>query len=289
MSNVSLLQHIHKPIIPQLNYSLIEKKLNISTIKSNIEHKPQQIINKSNTASKMNHQQENICAKSFQQSNFNMISSEDPLAVTFIEPKNQLSRTVPSLTANLEPKSLDLAPVNNSFETFDDEFSDFQCAKFSYSDTKSNHEFTDFQSAFDSLSFKEITTKSIENEVQFLNVSSVNVTTNVFKNESNMINYDENDVYDKYEVFRTLATETVDIKDLTNDNHDNLNNHKDLNSHNSLLDVNIKPSEIIEDTVKNYDVYDDEFGDFLCVEEISKNIPEEIEIGWKNVQVCIIN
>lgn len=289
VSNVSLLQHIHKPIIPQLNYSLIEKKYNISTIKSNIEHKPQQIINKSNAVSKMNYQQENVYAKSFQQPNFNMISSEDPLAVTFIEPKHQLSRTLPSLTANLEPKSLDLAPVNKSVETFDDEFSDFQCAKFSYTDTKSNHEFTDFQSAFDSLSFKKTPTKNIENEVKFLNVSSVNATTNVFKNESSMINYEDNDVYDKYEVFRTLATETVDIKDLTNDNHDNLNNHKNLNSHNGPMDVNINPPESIEDTVKNYDVYDDEFGDFLCVEEISKNIPEEIEIGWKNVQVCIIN
>lgn len=266
-----MLQHIHKPIIPQLNYTLVEKKHYNTTVKPIIEHKPQ-VTNKSHIVQKISNEQ-NDYTKCFQESNFNAIRSEDydPLAVTFREPKIQTSRIIPPLAVNQEPKSLDLAPVNDSFETFDDEFSDFQCAQFTNIDSKNNHEFTDFQSAFDALSCKE-SSKSIEHDVELLNVASANIVTNSLENQPNLINY-QDDIHDKYEVFRTLAAETDDDKhNIINDNHSD--------------NMEVKPIESIED-VQNYeDEYDDEFGDFLCVEEVSNNKPE-IEVDWKNVQVCI--
>lgn len=271
-----MLQNIHKPIIPQLNYSLIEKK-HTSNLKSNVEHKSQPLVNKiSIILEQNNNEQQNIYAKNFQQPNFNMISPEDcdPLAVTFIEPKNQLSRIISPLTANPEPKSLDLTPVNDTFDAFDDEFSDFQYAQFTITDySKKDHEFTDFQSAFDTLSFKENTlnSKSIEDDVDVLNVSPI--ALNVFETQKNSINY-KNDIHDKYEVFRTLAAENVDIDNSTS-----------LNNNNNFLDS--KPIESIVEKVQNSDVYDDEFGDFLCVEEVSSN-KSEIELNEKNIQVCII-
>jgi len=263
---VSLLQHIHKPIIPQLNYTIIEKKYNVSTVKSNIEYKPQQLANKASFISKINDEHQNT--KNFQQPNCNIIPSEeyDPLAVTFIEPKNQMSKIMSPLSTNPEPKSLDFAPVNDSFETFDDEFSDFQCAQFTITDSKNNQEFTDFQSAFDTLSFKE-TTKIIDKTAKVLNDTSADVVSNLFENQQNVITSD--DILDKYEVFRTLAAETDNVKNIIN-----------KNNHNDFLEV--KPVECIKDNVKN----DDEFGDFLCVEEVLSNKPD-IEVDWKNVQVCI--
>ncbi|XP_060860565.1 synergin gamma-like isoform X3 [Metopolophium dirhodum] len=253
VSNVSLLQHIHKPIIPQLNYTIIEKKHNVSTVKTNIEHKPQQLENKPNC---------------------NIIPSEeyDPLAVTFIEPKNQMSKIMSPLSTNPEPKSLDFATVNDSFETFDDEFSDFQCAQFTITDSKNNQEFTDFQSAFDTLSFKE-NTKIIDKTAKVLNDTSADVVSSLFENQQNVIT-SQDDILDKYEVFRTLAAETDDVKNIIN-----------KNNHNDFLEV--KLVECIKENVKN-DVYDDEFGDFLCVEEVLNNKPD-IEVDWKNVQVQCIN
>lgn len=245
-------------------------------MKSNIEYKSQQITNKSNSniISKINIQQQNIYANNFQQQpNFTINSAEDydPLAVTFIEPKNQVSKIILPLTTNLEPKSLDFAPVNNTYELLDDEFSDFQCAQFTNTDSKNNHEFTDFQSAFDTLSLKECT-KSVE-----LLTSSTNPTSNSSESQQNLISY-QDDIHDKYEVFRTLAAETNDIK-----------NSAKENNHNDLLDVKSKDS--IEGSAQNGDVYDDEFGDFLCVDEVScqiSNNKPEIEVDWKHVQVCII-
>jgi len=271
---VSLLQHIHKPIIPQLNYTIIEKKYNVSTVKSNIEHKPQQLGNKASCLLKINNEHHNIYATNFQQSNCNIIPSEeyDPLAVTFIEPKNQMSKIMSPLSTNPEPKSLDFTPVNDSFETFDDEFSDFQCAQFTINDSKNNQEFTDFQSAFDSLSFKENTT-IIDKTAKVLNETSVDVVSSLFENQQNVITI-QDDILDKYEVFRTLAAETDDVKNIMS-----------KNNHNDFLEV--KPVESIKDNVKN-DVYDDEFGDFLCVEEVVSNKPD-IEADWKNVQVCIFH
>lgn len=268
-----MLQHIHKPIIPQLNYTLIEKKHYISSVKSNIEHKPQQITNKSSTNSTISKsitQEQNIYTKN--QSNLNMIPSEDydPLAVTFIEPKNQISRIISPL--NSEPKSLDLSPVNDSFEAFDDEFSDFQCAQFTNTDSQNKHDFTDFSSAFNTLSFKEITTNTIEKNVTTPNAdSSIGITSNLFDSQPNLMSY-QDDIQDKYEVFRTLAAEAVDSGNLTNANNNN------------LLNASIKN---IKENIQNYDGYDDEFGDFLCVGEVSNNKPE-IEVDWKNVQVCTI-
>lgn len=268
-----MLQHIHKPIIPQLNYTLIEKKHITSTVKSNIEQKSQHVINKSNITSTINYEQEKCCSKNFQQQNFNISAEDyDPLAVTFIDPKNQISRTIPPLTSNLEPKSLDLTPVNDSLVTFDDEFSDFQCAQFTHTDNTNNHEFEDFQTAFDSLSFKE-NPKCIEKEIELLNDgSSSNTIDKSFESQTNCISY-QDDVHDKYEVFRTLAAEIVDIEDLVNDENQS-----------NFLDA--KPIESIKENIQSYDVNDDEFGDFLCVEEVSSNKPE-IEVNWKNVQVCI--
>jgi len=271
---VSLLQHIHKPIIPQLNYTIIEKKHNVSTVKTNIEHKPQQLENKASCISKINNEHQNIYANNFQQPNCNIIPSEeyDPLAVTFIEPKNQMSKIMSPLSTNPEPKSLDFAPVNDSFETFDEEFSDFQCAQFTITDSKNNQEFTDFQSAFDTLSFKE-NTKIIDKTAKVLNDTSAHVVSSLFENQQNVIT-SQDDILDKYEVFRTLAAETDDVKNIIN-----------KNNHNDILEV--KPVECIKENVKN-DVYDDEFGDFLCVEEVSSNTPD-IEVDWKNIQVCIFS
>lgn len=274
-----MLQHIHKPIIPRLNYALIEKKHGL-TIKSNFEHKPQQVSNKSNILPKTDYQQQNVYAKNFHQPKFDIISSEnyDPLAVTFIDPKNQMSRIMPPLTANPEPKSLDLAPVNNSFETFDDEFSDFQCAQFTNADGKNNNEFTDFQSAFDTLPVKE-SNKCIEKDkgIELLNASSIDVvlvqSMSSVDNQENLIDY-RDDAHDKYEVFRALAAETVDNENLIIEEN-----------HNDLLDV--KCIENIDENIQNYDVYDDEFGDFLCVEEVSISKPD-ILVDWKNIQVCTI-
>lgn len=305
------MQHIHKPIIPQLNYTLIEKKQFTSTIKSVIEQKSQQVTNKSSIMPKINHnnQQQNIYVNNFQQPNFNnLIPPEDydPLAVTFIEPKSQMSRIITPLAADPEPKSLDLAPVNDSFETFDDEFSDFQCAQFTSTDNKNNHEFTDFQSAFDSLSFKENTITSNQKDIELLNVLPINVSSNL-TNQSppNLISYKDN-THDKYEVFRNLVAETVDkenvaiVKENLTDDKENLFHNKENlfddkehltddkenltveNNNQDLLDV----KNSIEDNIQIYDVYDDEFGDFLCVEEVSRNKPE-IEVDWKNVQVCV--
>ncbi|KAL4132564.1 hypothetical protein QTP88_009691 [Uroleucon formosanum] len=273
VSNVSLLQHIHKPIIPQLNYTIIEKKHNVSTVKSNIEHKPQ-LANKASCLSKINNEHKNIYATNFQQSNCNIIPSEDydPLAVTFIEPKNQMSKVMSPLSTNPEPKSLDFAPVNDSFDTFDDEFSDFQCAQFTITDSKNNQEFTDFQSAFDTLSFKENTT-IIDKTAKVLNETSADVVSSLFENQQNVITI-QDDILDKYEVFRTLAAETDDVKNIMT-----------KNNHNDFLEV--KSVESIKENVKN-DVYDDEFGDFLCVEEVVSNKPD-IETDWKNVQVQCIN
>lgn len=264
---MSLLQHIHKPIIPQLNYALIEKKHNTSTVKFNVDHRSQQETIKSTTLSK----QQNVYTKNLQQPNFNVIPSEDydPLAVSFIEPKNQTSRIISPIAANPEPKSLDLVPVNDSFDTFDEEFSDFQYAQYSNTDTKNNHEFTDFQSAFDTLSFSE-NTNSVKNDIELLNISSIDATLNTFENKQNLLNC-EDDIHDKYEVFRTLAAETVDEENSANENN-----------YNDLLDV--KHSENIEENVQNYD---DEFGDFLYVEEVS-NSKLEVEVDWKNVQVSIV-
>lgn len=269
-----MLQHIHKPIIPQLNYTLIEKKHNTSGVKLNVEHKPEQVINKPSTIPKSILQRENIHVNNFQQPNFNIILSEDhdPLAVAFIEPKLQTSRIAPLLTTNLEPKSLDLAPVNNDFETFDDEFSDFQCAQFTYTDSKNNHNVTDFQTTFDTLSVKE-STEIIEHNVELLNAKSIDSTLNVFESKPNLISYHENNIHDKYEVLRSLATETVNIENSMNESHKN------------LLDV--KPMDNIEDNIINYETHDDDFGDFLCVEEVS-NYKPETEVDWKNVQVCIV-
>lgn len=254
-----------------MNYSLIEKKHNTSTIKSNNEHKLQQTTNKSNTVIKKKHLQDKTHSKIVQQQNLNLISSEDndPLAVTFIKP-----RTVPPLTDKLEPKSLDFQPVNNNFESFDDEFSEFQSAQFSFTDCKNNQEFTNFQSAFDTLSLKE-PTKNIENHVELLNVSSIDAISNSFDSEPNLISYQDDDIHDKYKAFR-MAVETVDTKDLSNKYvivHQNLND---------LLDVS--PTKNAEEKVKN-DICDEEFGDFLCVEEVMNN-KSETEINWKNVQVC---
>jgi len=271
---VSLLQHIHKPIIPQLNYTIIEKKHNVSTVKTNIEHKPHQLANKASCISKINNEHQNIYAKNFLQSNCNIIPSEeyDPLAVTFIEPKNQMSKIMSPLSTNPEPKSLDFAPVNDSFETFDDEFSDFQCAQFTITDSKNNQEFTDFQSAFDTLSFKE-NTKIIDETAKVLNDTSADVVSSLFENQQNVIT-SQDDILDKYEVFRTLAAETDDVKNIIN-----------KNNHNDFLEV--KPVECIKENVKN-DVNDDEFGDFLFVEEVLNNKPD-IEVDWKKVQVCIFH
>lgn len=275
MSNVSLLQHIHKPIIPQLNYTIIEKKHNVSTVKSNIEHKPQQLANKASCLSKINNEHKNIYATNFQQSNSNIIPSEeyDPLAVTFIEPKNQMSKLMSPLSTNPEPKSLDFAPVNDSFETFDDEFSDFQCAQFTITDSKNNQEFTDFQSAFDTLSFKGNTT-IIDKTAKVLNETSADVVSSLFENQQNVITI-QDDILDKYEVFRTLAAETDDVKNIMT-----------KSNHNDFLEV--KPVESIKENVKN-DVFDDEFGDFLCVEEVVSNKPDIEETDWKNVQVRIFH
>lgn len=274
MSNVSLLQHIHKPIIPQLNYTIIEKKHNVSTVKSNIEHKPQQLASKASCISKINNEHQHDYTKNFQQPNCNIIPSEeyDPLAVTFIEPKNQMSKMMSPLSTNLEPKSLDFAPVNDSFETFDDEFSDFQCAQFTTTDSKNNQEFTDFQSAFDTLSFNE-NTKIIEKTAELLNDTSADAVSILLENQQDVI-ASQDDILDKYEVFRTLAAETDDVENIINKNNNN-----------DILEV--KSVESINDNVKN-DVYDDEFGDFLCVEEVSNNKPD-IEVDWKNVQVCIFH
>uniref|UniRef100_A0A2S2PPK9 Synergin gamma n=1 Tax=Schizaphis graminum TaxID=13262 RepID=A0A2S2PPK9_SCHGA len=274
VSNVSLLQHIHKPIIPQLNYTIIEKKYNISTVKSNFEHKPQ-LTNKASCIQKINDEHQNSYAKNFEQPNCNIISPEeyDPLAVTFIEPKNQMSKIISPLSTNPEPKSLDFTPVNDSFEAFDDEFSDFQCAQFTITDSKNNQEFTDFQSAFDTLSFKE-GSKINEKTAEVLNGTSTNnVVSSLLENQQNMIT-NQDDILDKYEVFRTLAAE--------NDNVENIINK---NNQNDILEV--KSVESINENVQN-DVYDDEFGDFLCVEEVLNNKPD-IEIDWKNVQVQCIN
>lgn len=267
VSNVSLLQHIHKPIIPQLNYTIIEKKHNISTVKLNIEHKPQQL-------SKINNEHQNIYVKNFQQPNCNIIPSEeyDPLAVTFIEPKNQISKMISPLSTNPEPKSLDLAPVNDSFEPFDDEFSDFQCAQFTITDSKNNQEFTDFQSAFDTLSFKE-NTKIIEKTPKLLNDTSADIVSTFLENQQNVIT-NQDSIFDKYEVFRTLAAETDDVENIINEN-----NHTDI--------LEGKPVESTKENVKN-DAYDDEFGDFLCVEEVL-SVKPNIEVDWKNVQVQCIN
>ncbi|XP_022177586.1 synergin gamma-like isoform X2 [Myzus persicae] len=274
VSNVSLLQHIHKPIIPQLNYTIIEKKHNVSTVKSNIEHKPQQLASKASCISKINNEHQHDYTKNFQQPNCNIIPSEeyDPLAVTFIEPKNQMSKMMSPLSTNLEPKSLDFAPVNDSFETFDDEFSDFQCAQFTTTDSKNNQEFTDFQSAFDTLSFNE-NTKIIEKTAELLNDTSADAVSILLENQQDVI-ASQDDILDKYEVFRTLAAETDDVENIINKNNNN-----------DILEV--KSVESINDNVKN-DVYDDEFGDFLCVEEVSNNKPD-IEVDWKNVQVQCIN
>ncbi|XP_029343929.1 synergin gamma isoform X1 [Acyrthosiphon pisum] len=274
VSNVSLLQHIHKPIIPQLNYTIIEKKHNVSTLKSNIEHKPQQLANKASCILKINNEHQNIYAKNFRQPNCNIIPSEeyDPLAVTFIEPKNQMSKMMSPLSTNPEPTSLDFTPVNDSFETFDDEFSDFQCAQFTITDSKNNQEFTDFQSAFDTLSFKE-NTKIIDKTAKVLNDASADVVSSLLENQQNVIT-SQDDILDKYEVFRTLAAETDDVKNIIN-----------KNNHNDFLEV--KPVECIKENIKN-DVYDDEFGDFLCVEEVL-SIKPDIEVDWKNVQVQCIN
>ncbi|VVC33776.1 Hypothetical protein CINCED_3A018868 [Cinara cedri] len=277
VSNVSLLQHIHKPIIPQLNYTLIEKKNYASSVKSSIEHK-QQITNKSNTSSTVSKNimlEQNIYTKNFQQPNLNMIPSEDydPLAVTFIEPKNQMSRIISPL--NPEPKSLDLSPVNDNFEAFDDEFSDFQSAQFTNNDGLNKRELTDFSSAFDALSFKQSSTNIIEKDDQTFNaISSKNVPSNLFDSQPNLISY-QNEIQDKYEVFRTLAAEAVDIDCLINEN-----------TNNDLL--NTTSIESNKQNLQNYDVYDDEFGDFLCVGKVSNNKPE-IEVDWKNVQVQCIN
>lgn len=234
------------------------------------------MTNKLNTVSKKKYLQENIHPKSVQQPNFNISSEDyDPLAVTFIEPKTQMSRTVPVLSANLEPKSLDLAPVNESFETFDDEFSDFQSAQFSFTNCKNNHEFTNFQSAFDTLSLKE-TTKSVENHVEFLSVSSVDAIS--IDCEPNLISYQDDDIHDKYKAFRNLAVETVDTKDLANEDLIVRNNLDDL--------LYINAAKNIEEQVKNYDVSDEEFGEFLCVEEIMNN-KAETEVDWKHVQVYL--
>jgi len=265
---VSLLQHIHKPIIPQLNYTIIEKKHNnTSTVKLNIEHKSQ-VADKASCISTINNEHQNVYAKNFQQPNCNIIPSEeyDPLAVTFIEPKNQMSKMISPLSTNSEPKSLDFGPVNDSFETFDDEFSDFQCAQFTTTESKSNQEFTDFQSAFDTLTFKE-STKIIEKPAELLNDTSMDVVSN---NHQNMIDC-QNNILDKYEVFRTLAAETDSVENIIN-----------KSDHNEPLEV--KPIESIEENVQN-DIYDDEFGDFLCVEEVSSNKPDN-EVDWKIVQVC---
>jgi len=51
--------------------------------------------------------------------------------------------------------------------------------------------------------------------------------------------------------------------------------------------LEVNPVETINENVQN-DVCDDEFGDFLCVEEVLNNKPK-IEIDWRNVQVCIFN
>lgn len=274
MSNVSLLQHIHKPIIPQLNYTIIEKKHNVSTVKSNIEHKPQQLANKGSFISKFNYEHQNVYAKNFQQPNCNIIPSEecDPLAVTFIDPKNQMSKIMSPLSTNPEPKSLDFTPVNDSFETFDDEFSDFQSAQFTTTDNKNNQEFTDFQSAFDTLSFKK-NTKIIEKTPEVLNDTSADNVSDLVANQQN-VTTSQDDILDKYEVFRTLAAETDDVENIIN-----------KNNHNDSLEV--KPVEGIKENDNN-DVYDDEFGDFLCVEEVLSNKPD-VELDWKNVQVCIFH
>lgn len=264
------MQNIHKPIIPQLNYALIEKKYT-STLKSSIEQKPHQMTSKPSAMFKIDNQhQNNYHTNNFQHSDFSTATTEDydPLAVTFIEPKNHVTKIIRPLPVNSEPKSLDLAPVNETFEIFDDEFSDFQCAQFTNTDNKNNNEFTDFQSAFDALTFKEIP-KTVETDVELLDVSLNDVASTSFKDQ-NLISYQ--DVHDKYEVFRTLAAETIDAENLTNENDND----------NDLLDV--KPLEPIEND-QNYDVHDDEFGDFLCVEEVPSNKPE-IEVDWKNVQVC---
>jgi len=255
---------------------LIEKKHCALTVKSNIEYKPQQVTNKSNSniISKTNIQQQNIYSNNFQQPNLSMNSPEDydPLAVTFIEPKNQMSKIV-QLSTNLEPKSLDLAPVHNTYEIVDDEFSDFQCAQYTNAENKNNHEFSDFQSAFDTLSLKESTN---EKDVELL-TSTIDITSNSFESQQNLISH-QDDIHDKYEVFRTLAAETIDIENLTKENN-----------YNSLLDT--KSIQSIEENVQNCDVYDDEFGDFLCVEEVSSqfsnNKPEIVEVDWKDIQVCI--
>lgn len=264
---MSLLQHIHKPIIPQLNYALIEKKHNTSSIKFNVDHRSQQETMKSTILPK----QQNVYTKNLQQPNFSVIPSEDydPLAVSFIEPKNQTSRIISPTAANPEPKSLDLVPVNDSFDTFDDEFSDFQFAQFTNTDSKKNHDFTDFQSAFNTLSFSE-NTNNVKNDVELLKVSPTDASSNSFENQQNLINC-EDDIHDKYEVFRTLAAETVDEENSANENN-----------HDDLLDV--KHSESIDENIQNYD---DEFGDFLYVEEVLNN-KLEVEVDWKNVQVCIV-
>jgi len=221
----------------------------------------------------MNIQQQNINPKNFQQPSIsvNLTEDYDPLAVTFIEPKNQMTKIIVPITTNLEQKSLDLSPAN---DTFDDEFSDFQCAQFTNIDNKVNHEFTDFQSAFDTLSLKD-NTKGVEKEVKLL-TSSIDVTLNLFENQKNLISYQE-DIHDKYEVFRTLAAENVDIENLKKEN--NLNDQ-----------LNVKSKDSIEENVQNCDVYDDEFGDFLCVEEVSSHISNNLkdEVDWRNVQVCFI-
>lgn len=268
---MSLLQNIHKPIIPQLNYALIEKKY-ASAVKSTIEQKPEPITVNSMMSKIYNQQQNNNYTRSVQPSNFKMTTEDyDPLAVTFIEPKIQITKIISPIAVNSEPKSLDLAPVNDRFETIDDEFSDFQCAQFTNAENKNINEFTDFQSAFDVLSFDE-SSKNIAKEDESLNVLSVDVASDFLENQQNLISCE--DVHDKYEVFRTLAAETIDVNPLTNKN-----NSGDI--------LEIKSLESIKETVEKNDVYDDEFGDFLSVEKISSKKPV-IEVDWKNVQVCFI-
>ncbi|XP_050436378.1 synergin gamma-like isoform X2 [Adelges cooleyi] len=269
VSNISLLQHIQKPIIPQLNYALIEKKHNGSTGKAYVDCRFQHTLNK--FSPNMNNYQppSNLVKNDLQQPNTTMLSSEqyyDPVEVTFKEPKNNVSKIIPITTASPQPKSLDLSAINSNFDTFDDEFSDFQSAQFTNVADNTNidsYEFTDFQSAFDQISFVEKDEQKIE---IFENV--------INDNQQDLINCQ--DTHDKYEVFRTLAAESVNVTSLIDDYEKNDN-------------LIVKPLPSNNESNDYTNTNDDEFGDFLSVEESLSSSNIDTSMNYNTIQVQCIN
>ncbi|XP_050521321.1 uncharacterized protein LOC126894388 [Daktulosphaira vitifoliae] len=271
VSNISLLQHIQKPIIPQLNYALIEKK-NTPTGKNFIGGQTQ-LLDSKYKLPKLNN--DNDLVKNTQQSNFGMIPSDeynDPLEVTFLEPKSYDTKIIPLSISSLQPKSLDLTPINNSFDTFDDEFSDFQSAQFNNAsdytiqENKDPYEFTEFQSAFDQIS-DDKNVKKVEQNV--LLDDQLNFTN---ENQQDLINCQ--DIHDKYEIFRTLVAESEDVSGIINEN----------NQEDSFTFTNSNNHNIVNDNFEH-----DEFGDFLGVKQFPCSKEANINSYWHDVQVQCIN